>query len=176
MSESLKKVTWFIGFWTILYIGVIVASNILLIQLQPVHLFGIVVPPAIVAFGFTFVFRDFSQREMGHYVLLAIAAAAFLTYVLAGPAVAFASVTAFVVAELADWLIYSLSKRPFAQRILISSLVSVPVDTLVFYQLLGILDPTSLIAGVVIKLIGAFVFWAYLQHRDNKIEKQVQAA
>lgn len=171
----IQKVNFFVGFWTLLYISAIVLSNFLLLWIPPVAFLGTVVPPAIVAFGFVFVLRDYSQKEIGHYVLLAIATAALLTYFFAGPAIAYASVTAFVVAELADWLVYSVTKRPMSERILISSLVSVPVDTAVFYYILNILDPWSLVVGVAIKLIGAVGFWAFLRYREQQAQSPVAA-
>jgi len=52
----------------------------------------------------------------------------------------------------------------------ISSLISVPMDTAVFYALLDILDPLSLILGIVIKLIGTLVFWVGLKRVEAKQE------
>lgn len=96
---------------------------------------GMVSPMALIV-GAVFVIRDFAQRQAGHSVLAAMVVAVILSYVLADPYVATASALAFGAAELMDYLIYTATKRPFHQRILLSSLVSTPVDTGVF--LLGI--------------------------------------
>lgn len=96
---------------------------------------GMLSPMAIVV-GAIFVIRDFAQRVAGHSVLFAMAIAVFFSYVLADPYVATASALAFAAAELADYAIYTLTKKPFHQRVLWSSLVSTPIDTAVF--LLGI--------------------------------------
>lgn len=154
-------------FWPVVYFVAIVFSNLMMVWLPIVSISGIGIPPAIFVFGFVFVFRDFAQRAIGHYVLIFMAFAAVATYWLAGPAIAVASTTAFLVSELADWAIFTITKRPFAQRILLSSLVSVPVDTGVFFYALGILDVPSLVVGIIIKMIGTAVFWSYLTFRSQ---------
>tara|TARA_R110002051_G_scaffold320520_3_gene405984 strand:- start:1754 stop:2287 length:534 start_codon:yes stop_codon:yes gene_type:complete len=156
--------------WTLGYFGTIVFANMMLLWFDPLFIAGSAIPPAIFASGFVFVLRDFAQREIGHFVLIAIVAAAATTFGLAGPEVAIPSSSAFLVAELADWVIYSVTKRPMSQRVVISSLISVPMDTAVFYALLDILDPLSLILGIVIKLIGTLVFWVGLKRVEAKQE------
>ncbi|MCC4298327.1 hypothetical protein [Aurantimonas coralicida] len=165
----------FKGAWTLAYIATIVFANLLLIWLPPVSIFGTFLPPAIVASGFVFVLRDFAQREIGHFVLIAILVASAVTYVLAGPEVAAASTTAFLVAELADWAVYSITKKPLSQRILFSSVFSVPVDTFVFFLALGILDKKSFILGVGVKMIGTAIFWAFLVKRERRISELASA-
>ncbi|WP_108459699.1 hypothetical protein [Devosia naphthalenivorans] len=154
---------YFVPYWTLGYFGIIVFANMLLIWFEPIFLAGSAIPPAIFASGFVFVLRDFAQRELGHFVLIAIVAAAVATFWLAGPEVAVASSSAFLIAELVDWIIYSVTKRPMSDRVLISSLISVPLDTTVFYALLGILDPLALALGIAIKLLGTLVFWIVLK-------------
>ena len=50
---------------------------------------------ANVIVGFVFVLRDYAQREIGHKVLLATLLAGIPVYLLAGPGLAIASLTAF---------------------------------------------------------------------------------
>lgn len=152
-------------FWPALYFGAIVLSNLMMVWLPMVPVFGVDIPPAIFVFGFVFALRDFAQRAIGHRVLAVMAIAAIATYWLAGPTIALASTTAFLASELADWAVYTITKRPFLQRMLLSSVVSVPVDTAVFFLALGILDTKSLIVGIAIKMIGTAVLWAYLVFR-----------
>ena len=38
-----------------------------------------------------------------------------------------------LVSETLDWVIYTLTKRPFHQRVVISSIISVFIDAIVFY-------------------------------------------
>ena len=76
--------------------------------------------------------RDLAQRRWGHAVLLLMLIGAGLSFCLGAPAVALASVTAFLISETVDWLVYSTTHRPFAERVWWSVLCSAPVDTAAF--------------------------------------------
>jgi uncharacterized PurR-regulated membrane protein YhhQ (DUF165 family) len=115
--------------------------------------------------GFVFVLRDLVQRRYGHKVLLAMLVAAGLSYLTADPFVATASVAAFLVSEAADWLVYTWTKRPLADRVLLSSAVSVPLDSLVFLGLIGLLIPQLIAVQIVSKFAAALVVWAGLKVR-----------
>lgn len=84
---------------------------------------GLLSPMAVLA-GVVFVLRDYAQRQSGHWVLLGMAAGAALSFWLADPFVAVASVAAFAISELSDWAIYTATKKPFHERVLASSLIS----------------------------------------------------
>ena len=75
--------------------------------------------------------------------LAATALGGFLTWLTVAPEVALASVTAFIVAEMADWAVYSFTRRPLHERILWSSALSAPLDTIVFQHMIGILTPAA---------------------------------
>lgn len=132
---------------------------------------GLLSPMALVV-GLTFVLRDFAQRFAGHYVLGGMAIGAVLSYVFADPYVATASVAAFLVAEGADYLLYTLTKKPFRDRVLLSSLVSTPLDTGVF--LLGISGFTwgTFVLMILSKMVAAVVIYVSLQ-RDTLSEPAV---
>ena len=153
--------------WPVTYFGAIVFSNLLMLWLPMMPLAGTAIPPAIIAFGFVFVLRDFAQRAIGHSVLLFMAAAALATFFLAGPEIASASVTAFVISELADWVAFTVLRSSLRRRMLISSLISIPVDTAVFFLALGILDVHSLVVGVSVKMIATIAIWLYLTVRGE---------
>jgi queuosine precursor transporter len=120
---------------------------------------------ANVIVGFVFVLRDYAQREIGHKVLLATLLAGLPVWYLAGPGLAFASLTAFALSEMTDWGVYSFTKRPLQNRILLSSLLSVPVDTLAFQHLAGYLSPAAFVTEVVSKAIGVAIVWYLLRLR-----------
>jgi hypothetical protein len=42
-----------------------------------------------------------------------------------------------MLSEAVDWLVYTFSKRPFRSRVLLSSSISVPLDSAVFLWLVG---------------------------------------
>lgn len=153
---------------TLLYIALIVAVNygfsaVPLVKLPD----GTLWPPMSLVVGFIFVLRDFAQREIGHKVLLAMLTGAALSYVMASPYVAIASAAAFLVSELVDWLIYSVTKRPLSQRILYSSLLATPLDSAVFLFGIGAFSWVGLLAMTVSKLIGAAIVWWLIRRREE---------
>jgi uncharacterized PurR-regulated membrane protein YhhQ (DUF165 family) len=130
---------------------------------------GLLSPMAVLA-GVVFVLRDFAQREHGHWVLAGMAAGAALSYILADPYVATASVAAFAISELADYALYTITKKPFKDRVLISSLVSTPVDTAVFLFLISGLTLGTFLLMVAAKLLAAFAIWFYYRRRGDDDE------
>jgi len=153
-------------FWSGLYIGLIVLVNWLFIVVPPISMGDSEVwPPVALVVGFIFIARDFAQRVIGHWVLVAMLIAAILSYFLADPFVAIASVVAFAVSELIDWVVYSYTKRPFAQRILLSSLLATPVDTIVFLSIMGWLSVPSVLVMTASKIVGALIVCFLVRNR-----------
>ena len=155
------------GFWTTAYIAAVVAINWLFVLVPMVPVLGTMFPPVMLVVGFVFVFRDFAQREIGHWVILAMLVAGGISYFMSAPVVTLASVTAFLISEAIDWAVYTFTRKPLAQRILISSSVAVPVDTIVFLQLVGFFDWTAVILVSAAKMLGAVVFWWVLRNRPE---------
>jgi uncharacterized PurR-regulated membrane protein YhhQ (DUF165 family) len=153
-------------FLTALYIALIVLVNWLFTVVPPVDMGGgDMWPPVALIVGLIFVARDFAQRAIGHWVLAAMLIAAVLSYYLADPFVAVASVAAFAISELADWLVYSFTKKTFAQRILFSSILATPIDSVVFLGILGWLSAPGVLAMTASKMIGALIVWNMVRHR-----------
>jgi queuosine precursor transporter len=117
--------------------------------------------------GFVFVLRDYAQREIGHKVLLATLVAGLVTYGMVDPLIAVASLSAFVVSEMVDWGIYSFWKKPLQQRILVSSLIAVPLDTLIFQHLASYLSPAAFSLEVASKAVGVLAVWWLLRIRTG---------
>lgn len=152
--------------WTLAYIASIVLVNwgftvVPLLEMPT----GEMWPPMSVVVGLVFVLRDFAQRQIGHWVLVAMLAGGALSWFMASPFVAIASVTAFFVSEGMDWAIYSWTKRPFAQRILWSSAVATPIDSIVFLAMIGHLSVSGVVAMTVSKMLAALLIWHLLQRR-----------
>ena len=122
-------------------------------------------PPMSLAVGLIFVIRDFAQREIGHKIWGAMGAAGVLSYLMADPFVAIASVVAFAISEAADWAIYSFTRKPFAQRILLSSVISTPLDSAVFLAVINHLSWSGVIAMTVSKMIAALIVWQIVRKR-----------
>jgi uncharacterized PurR-regulated membrane protein YhhQ (DUF165 family) len=114
------------------------------------------------------VLRDYAQREIGHSVLLATAVGGVLTWFMVDPAIAIASITAFILSEMADWGVFSFLRRPLSQRILISSLIAIPLDTLAFQYLAGYLTPAAFATEIASKALGVLLVWYLLRMRDRK--------
>ncbi|MEK9752474.1 MAG: hypothetical protein VW338_04585 [Rhodospirillaceae bacterium] len=123
-------------------------------------------PPMSLVVGLIFVARDFAQREIGHRVIIAMLIAAGLSYVMASPFVAVASLSAFLISEFADWAVYSFTRRSFAQRVLLSSLAGTPLDSVVFLAVIGHLTFAGAAAMTVSKMLGACVVWWMLRRRE----------
>ncbi len=152
---------------SILYILTIYLVNLGFTVVPPVDLgFGLFSPMAIVV-GLVFIIRDFAQRAVGHWVLLAMLLGCILSYYMADPFVAVASVASFIVSELVDWLAYTFTKKPFHKRVLISSLISTPIDTFVFLAIVNILSPATFVLMVVCKLLTAFGVYYHGQHKSK---------
>lgn len=155
--------------WVALYIAAIVLVNWLFTAVAPwsTPLGDLYIANVVV--GFVFVLRDYAQRALGHKVLLATLAAGLVTYFMVDPVIALASVTAFVLSEMTDWGIFSFTKRPLYERILVSSLIAVPLDTLAFQYLAGYLTPAAFATEVASKALGVLAVWYLLRARDQKL-------
>ena len=151
--------------WVVVYIVSIVLVNWLFVVVAPwPTVFGDLYLANLVV-GFVFVLRDYGQRQVGHRILLATLVAGIITFFMVDKAIALASITAFVLSETTDWAIYSFTKRPLQQRIVVSSLVSVPLDTLAFQYLANYLTPAAFTTEVMSKALGVFIVWYLLKLR-----------
>ena len=153
--------------YSIAYVACILAVNIGFVYVPPMPLLGEMWPPMSLLVGLIFVLRDFSQREIGHRVIGAMLIGALLSYYLADPFVAVASVTAFLISETADWLVYSLSKRPLQPRIVISSAIGTPLDSAVFLAMIGYFSIGGVVLMTISKMVGAFVVMYLLRRQKN---------
>lgn len=122
--------------------------------------------PAALVVGFVFVVRDFAQRRVGHNILWAMLAGCAISWWMASPQLAFASALAFAVGELGDWSLYTFTRRPFSQRILISSILGAPLDSLVFLFLIGIASPVSVSVMSLSKIFGAIIVFFLVRRRE----------
>lgn len=159
--------------WTILYILTIVGVNVGYSNSDQimVDMFGGSYELDIwgVFFGTVFVTRDLAQKELGKTkVLFAMAIAALLSLIMADPAVAVASVAAFITAELIDWAWFTFGVGSIRNRILTSSVVSSPIDAFVFLIVIDALNPVNLAVASISKLIGILIAWFILPHLKIK--------
>ena len=154
--------------WTLTYILSIVLVNWTFVVLPPLTTPLGDLYFATLLVGAVFVLRDYAQREIGHRVLLATLAAGVITWFMTNPALAVASITAFAISEMADWAVFSFTGRPLQKRILISSLISVPLDSLAFLYLSGYLAPLSFTTETLSKAVGVAIVWFMLKAREER--------
>jgi len=155
--------------YTALYIVLIVAVNYGFTVVPLVELpGGVMWPPMSLLVGFVFIVRDFAQREIGHRILFAMAVGVGLSYIMADPYVALWSAIAFLVSELADWTVYTFTKRPMSDRVIYSSVLSAPLDSAVFLIGLGIATPVGIATMSASKLLGAIAVWWLIRRREQR--------
>lgn len=126
--------------WLLAYIGSIVLANICTTRFGLVPIgFGLMVTAGTFAAGFALIARDAVQVSSGKIVvLLAIVSGAAISAITSNPAIALASGIAFLVSELIDFAVFTpLKGKSLARAVVISSIVSAPVDTVLFLYLAG---------------------------------------
>lgn len=115
--------------------------------------------------GLVFVLRDYVQRQIGHYVVLPMLIGCGISFGMASPMVATASLVAFLAAEASDWLMFSALPFRFQHRVLFSSVIGVAVDTVVFLPMIDVpLWPVAVIAWTS-KMFAALVVFSWHQVR-----------
>lgn len=155
-------------FYAVFYVFSVVLVNWLFAVVPPVVLpGGEIWPPISLVVGFVFVIRDYAQRAIGHKVLFAMLTGAGISYFMAGPEIAFASAAAFLVSEMLDWAMYTYTGRPFSQRVLLSSLISAPVDSAVFLFCIHMAGVGAVCIMTLSKLVGALVVFFLVRRREN---------
>jgi uncharacterized PurR-regulated membrane protein YhhQ (DUF165 family) len=118
--------------------------------------------------GLVFVLRDMVQTRFGHGAILAMLAALVLSYVTSDPTIALASATAFAVSECIDWLVFTVTRRPLRDRLWLSSALSIPVDTVIFFGLIDALTAPVIVTALASKFAGVTVVWLIMAWRARK--------
>ncbi len=144
---------------TISYIILIVLINSIFVYAPYIVIRGSLISSGDLVVGAVYILRDFVQREIKHYVILAMLLGCFCSYILAEQQIAIASLSAFFVGEFIDWGIYTFTKKPLSQRLLWSAGISAPIDSVIFLYLTNMLNPEGLLALILGKFLGIFVVW-----------------
>jgi uncharacterized PurR-regulated membrane protein YhhQ (DUF165 family) len=157
----MKKFAWITAF-----IASIVIANWMttVFGLVPIG-FGLLVTAGTFAAGFALVARDGVQISLGPYwTLAAIVSGAILSAITSNPAIAIASGIAFLVSEMVDFAVFTpLRKRTISGAVLLSSIISAPVDTVLFLYLAGFGITWQAVAGqFIVKTVIAGIAALYL--------------
>jgi queuosine precursor transporter len=155
---------WRVSRWTAVYVALMPLINwsFAAVPTFPIAdaLGGGQFQPLAIVTGLVLVARDFAQREIGHRVLGAMLVGLALSTLTSWITIVLASGAAFLISETVDWAVYTLSRRPLSQRIMISSALSAPIDQTVFIWLAssvvpGIFAWGTVLTGIASKLVGA---------------------
>lgn len=119
--------------------------------------------------GLVFILRDMVQTRFGHGALLAMLAALLVSWLTSDPAIAVASATAFAVSECIDWLVFSVTRKPLRDRLWLSSALSIPVDTFIFFGMIDALTPPVILTALGSKFAGVTVVWLAMAWRGRKV-------
>lgn len=98
---------------------------------------GIMAPSGVLMIGVALLLRDLVQREKGvAWSLGCIAAGTALSFLIADPAIAFASGAAFLFSELVDFAAYTpLARRRFYLALIVSCVAGAVADSALFLWL-----------------------------------------
>ncbi|MEZ5774038.1 MAG: VUT family protein [Hyphomicrobiaceae bacterium] len=134
---------------------------------------GLMAPSGVIMVGFALVMRDLVQRRLGLlWSVLAVLAGGLVSWAIAPPALALASVVAFLVSEFADLAVYTpLQRRGLVLAVVASGLVGLLVDTVVFLKIaFGSLDfMAGQIVGKGWMILLALPVIAWIRRRDERI-------
>jgi len=118
--------------------------------------------------GLVFVLRDMVQTRFGHGAIFAMLAALVLSYVTSDPTIALASATAFAVSECIDWLVFTITKRPLHDRLWLSSALSIPLDTFIFFGMIDAMTTPVIVTALTSKFVGVTAVWLIMVWRARK--------
>lgn len=151
---TIPAANWLIGHWG----SVCIEHGPCLIPVLP----GVYAPSGVLMVGTALILRDLVQRAYGPAAGLGcIAVGAGVSFMVAAPSIALASVAAFVLSEGADFLVYTpLARRRFVLAIILSCAAGAVADSAAFLWLaFGSLD--HLLGQVVGKLYAVTIFLAW---------------
>ena len=155
--------------WLAAYIASIIAANWMTSTLGLVAIgFGLMVTAGTFAAGFALVARDGVQISLGNrWTFAAILVGAVLSAITSNPVIAVASGIAFLTSELVDYAVFTpLRKRSLAGAVVASSVVSAPVDTILFLAIAGFgVTWPAILGQFIVKTIIALIAAAFLARR-----------
>ena len=160
--------------WMIGHVGTVCASphGPCLVPVAPWGPDGhaLMAPSGVLMIGLALVLRDMVQRRLGRGIALtAIVAGAALSGAVAPPQLVFASFTAFLLSELADFAVYTpLQERGLVLAVLASSIVGSIADSILFLWLaFGSLEfLAGQILGKLLMVLLALPFIHWIRRRE----------
>jgi hypothetical protein len=158
--------------WASTYILSILLANIFVDYFGIVKVMGLVFPAGVIFVGLTFSFRDFAQQYWGIWKIWIFILIATLITLFMNWQIAVASVSAFLIAETIDWLIFTITKKDFIHRIWISNTISTPIDSIVFVVLAFGWQWEVIWGQALIKYLSSLLVIPVIWYFNNKIKLQ----
>lgn len=124
--------------------------------------------PVTIVTGLVLVVRDFTQQEMKHRVLIAMLIGVGWSFYYASPNIALASATAFAIAELVDWALFTFTRFRLSTRIMLSSAIAAPLDTTIFLLGAKFLTFPNWLMSIIGKLFGAAIVSGIVRSRETQ--------
>ncbi len=176
--QGLEGLVFFVAFiatiplanWMLGHVGMVCPPGApCLIPVAP----GLMAPSGVLMIGLALVLRDLVQRRLGvKWAVAAILAGGLISWLVAPPALALASVAAFLLSELADLAVYTpLQRRRLVAAVVLSGLVGLVIDSAIFLQLaFGSLDYlTGQVVGKAWMVLLSIPFILWLRRRDERL-------
>ncbi len=126
--------------WVLVYLATIIVANFMTERFGLVGIgFGLLVSAGTFAAGLALITRDGVQEMLGvRWTFVTIVVGCGISILVSNPAIAVASALAFITSELVDLAVFTPTRRrTIVGAVIISSIVSAPVDTVLFLWIAG---------------------------------------
>ena len=134
---------------------------------------GVMAPSGVLMIGVALVLRDLVQRRLGAgFSAFAVLIGALISILLAPPALVIASGVAFLLSEFADLAVYTpLARRRLLAAVVVSSLVGLVVDSIVFLWLAfgSLAFLPGQVVGKAWMVLLSIPFVLFLRRRDERL-------
>jgi len=119
------------------YVGTVIAANWLVQHFGVIPVgFGMSGPAGVYVVGLALVLRDYVQWSLGkRWMLLALAVGAALSFLVADPHLALASLAAFTFSELADFALFTWIAPRWGAAVAIGGAVGAVADSVIFLSI-----------------------------------------
>jgi len=154
--------------WAFTYILSILLANIFVDYFGIVTVLGLTFPAGVVWVGLTFSLRDFAQQHWGTWKIWIFIFIATIITLFMNWHIALASVSAFLIAETVDWLIFTITKKDFIHRIWLSNTISTPLDSVIFVVLAFGWQWDAICGQALIKYISSLAVIPVIWYFNNK--------
>lgn len=119
--------------------------------------------------GLIFILRDMIQQKFGPIAILITLIGLILSYITSNHLIALASAVSFAASESTDWIVFTFAKRDLHTRLWISSAVSIPVDTFIFFSMINLFERNLIITSLVSKFVGvSFIYLMMVMRTYSK--------